>query len=148
MSDSYEKAGLGPEIRSGAISGAEAARKVRDPGAPRPPTKVQQLEMQVEAQALVIDSLQREGLGIEMQQFSKQHQGRGPVGKAAVVGAKDRETNQVTAMPVAFTDKATLQGFVHRHTAADTIVYTDDALVYVGLRRPHATVKHSAEGIR
>ena len=30
--------------------------------------------MQVEAQALVIDSLQREGLGIEMQQFSKQLQ--------------------------------------------------------------------------
>ena len=75
----------------------------------------------------------------------KQRKGRGPVGKAAVVGAKDRETNQVTAMPVAFTDKATLQGFVHRHTAADTMVYTDDALAYVGLRRPHATVKHSAK---
>ena len=75
----------------------------------------------------------------------KQRKGRGPVGKAAVVGAKDRETNQVTAMPVSFTDKATLQGFVHRHTAADTVVYTDDALAYVGLRRPHATVKHSAK---
>ena len=75
----------------------------------------------------------------------KQRKGRGPVGKAAVVGAKDRETNQVTAMPVSFTDKATLQGFVHRHTAADTMVYTDDALAYVGLRRPHVTVKHSAK---
>ena len=71
--------------------------------------------------------------------------GRGPVGKSAVVGVKDRETNQVTAMPIAFTDKATLQGFVHGHTAADTIVYTDDALAYVGLKRPHATVKHSAK---
>ena len=78
-------------------------------------------------------------------EYKKQRKGRGPVGKAAVVGAKDRETNQVTAMPVAFTDKATLQGFVHRHTAADTMVYTDDALAYVGLRRPHATVKHSAK---
>ena len=69
-SDSYEKAGLGPEVRSGAISGAEAERRARDPDTPRPPSRVQQLEMQVEAQALVIDSLQREGLGIEMQQFS------------------------------------------------------------------------------
>ena len=59
-SDHYEKAGLGPEIRSGAISGAEAERKVRDPDAPKPPSRVQQLEMQVEAQALTIDSLERE----------------------------------------------------------------------------------------
>ena len=35
-SDSYEKAGLGPEIRSGAISGAEAERIVRDPDTPKP----------------------------------------------------------------------------------------------------------------
>ena len=52
-SDNYEKAGLGPEIRSGAISGAEAERRARDPDTPRPPSRVQQLEMQVEAQALV-----------------------------------------------------------------------------------------------
>ena len=36
-----------------------------------------------------------------MHEYKKQRKGRGPVGKAAVVGAKDRETNQVTAMPVA-----------------------------------------------
>ena len=35
-SDIYEKAGLGPEIRSGAISGAEAERRARDPDAPKP----------------------------------------------------------------------------------------------------------------
>ena len=60
-SDSYEKAGLGPEVRSGAISGAEAERRVRDPDAPRPPSRVQQLEMQVEAQALVIADVLRTG---------------------------------------------------------------------------------------
>ena len=59
-SDIYEKAGLGPEIRSGELSGAEAERRVRDPDAPKPPSRVQQLEMQVEAQALTIDSLERE----------------------------------------------------------------------------------------
>ena len=51
---------MGPEIRSGAISGAEAERIVRDPDAPRPLTRVQQLEMKLESQAEVIDSLERE----------------------------------------------------------------------------------------
>ena len=60
MSDSYEKAGLGPEVRSGELSGAEAERRVRDPDTPKPPSRVQQLEEQVLAQALAIDSLQRE----------------------------------------------------------------------------------------
>ena len=52
MSDRYEKAGLGPEIRSGAISGAEAARKVRDPNAPKPPSQAQRLKMKLEAKTL------------------------------------------------------------------------------------------------
>ena len=37
MSDNYEKAGLGPEVRSGELSGAEAKRRMRDPDAPKPP---------------------------------------------------------------------------------------------------------------
>ena len=48
-SDRYEKAGLGPDIRSGAISGAEAARRVRDPDAPKPPSQVQRLKLKLEA---------------------------------------------------------------------------------------------------
>ena len=67
-SDHYEKAGLGPEIRSGAISGAEAERRARDPDAPKPPSQRQQLEIKLEAKVLecqtehlpLIDSLQRE----------------------------------------------------------------------------------------
>ena len=49
----------------------------------------------------------------------KLRSGRGPVGKMAVVGAKDRETGQVTAQVAHSTDAATLQGFVHRHTEKD-----------------------------
>ena len=60
MSDRYEKAGLGPEVRSGELSGAEAERRVRDPDTPKPPSQVQQLKLQVESQAEVIDSLERE----------------------------------------------------------------------------------------
>ena len=37
----------------------------------------------------------------------KEQSGRGPVGKAAVVGAKDRNTNQVAAKVVTSTDKET-----------------------------------------
>ena len=74
----------------------------------------------------------------------KLHAGRGPVGKTAVVGVKDRNTNQIAAMPVASTDAPTLQGFVHSHTHSQTVVFTDEARAYVGLRRPHRAVSHSA----
>ncbi len=43
--------------------------------------------------------------------------GRGAVGKMAVIGAKDRETNQVAAKVIERTDARTLQGFVRAHAA-------------------------------
>ena len=70
-------------------------------------------------------------------------QGRGPVGKTAVVGAKDRASNQVAAKVVRNTDAETLQGFVSDHAAEGATVYTDDALPYESLPFTHATVKHS-----
>ena len=69
--------------------------------------------------------------------------GRGPVGKTAVVGAKDRATKRVAATVVTATDAATLQGFVREHTAPGATVYTDDATAYESLPFNHATVKHS-----
>ena len=68
--------------------------------------------------------------------------GRGPVGKAAVVGAKDRATGQVAARVVERTDKPTLQGFVHETTKDGAKVYTDEARAYQGLPN-HESVKHS-----
>ena len=68
--------------------------------------------------------------------------GRGTVGKTAVVGAKDRATNRVSARVVAATDKPTLQGFVVEHTVPAAMVYTDEAGVYQGLPH-HEAVKHS-----
>ena len=74
--------------------------------------------------------------------------GRGPVGKTAVVGAKDRATNQVAARVVEGTDKKTLQGFVKTHAAKGAKVCTDDASAYDGLENREA-VKHSvAEYVR
>ena len=54
QADRYERAGLGPEIRSGAISGAEAERRVRDPDTPRPPSRLQQLDLRLEAQDILL----------------------------------------------------------------------------------------------
>ena len=69
--------------------------------------------------------------------------GRGPVGKTAVVGAKDRASNQVAAKVVRSTDAETLQGFVSDHAAKGATVYTDDAPVYDSLPFTHTAVKHS-----
>ncbi len=68
--------------------------------------------------------------------------GRGPMGKTAVVGAKDRATGQVVAEVVQRTDAATLQSFVAAHTADGAEVYTDEARAYQGLPN-HSSVRHS-----
>ena len=73
----------------------------------------------------------------------KELTGRGPVGKTAVVGAKDRETNQVAAKAVQSTDKETLQGFVKDHADRQATVYTDDASAYETLPFEHQAVQHS-----
>ena len=58
---------------------------------------------------------------------------RGPAGKTAVVGVKDRDSNEVRAEVVRRTDGATLQGFVREHTESGATVYTDDAAAYRGM---------------
>ena len=74
----------------------------------------------------------------------KLHAGRGPIGKTAVVGAKDRETNQISARVVESTDSETLQDFVYEHAEDGATVYTDDAAAYKGLVDiEHEAVKHS-----
>ena len=71
--------------------------------------------------------------------------GRGPVGKTAVVGAKDRASNQVAAKVVESTDADTLQGFVKDHADSEATVYTDDATAYESLPFDHDSVKHSLQ---
>ena len=75
----------------------------------------------------------------------KTHAGRGPVGKTPVVGAKDRETNQVAATVVEDADGATLRRFVRDRTKPGAGVYTDGNQAYQGLRNTrHEAVLHSA----
>ena len=68
--------------------------------------------------------------------------GRGPAGKVAVVGIRDRATNQVKAKVVQNTMSETLGGFVTGNVIPGTRIYTDDATAYTHLPN-HASVKHS-----
>ena len=68
--------------------------------------------------------------------------GRGAIGKAAVVGAKDRATNAVSATVVDDTNALTLQGFVKSRVTKGAAIFTDDHAAYRGLPN-HAVVKHS-----
>ena len=72
----------------------------------------------------------------------RQNLGRGPVGKTAVVGAKDRATNRVKASVIKHTDGPTLHRFVRASAEDGAKLYTDDAAAYKGLEN-HETVKHS-----
>ncbi len=70
---------------------------------------------------------------------------RGPVDKTAVVGIKDRETNEVRAEVVQRVNGETLQGFVREHTEPGAMVVTDEAAAYKGLARDyrHTAVNHT-----
>ena len=72
----------------------------------------------------------------------KLHAGRGGVGKTAVVGAKDRPTNQISAVVVPGTSQTILKGFVAYSVLSGSKVYTDDHSGYDGLPN-HEAVKHS-----
>lgn len=84
------------------------------------------------------------GLERNKHESKKLKAGRGPVGKTAVVGMKDRTTKRVAAKVIERTDRETLQGFVDDHASPDATLYTDDTSAYKGTGRDHETVKHSA----
>ena len=71
-----------------------------------------------------------------------QLEGRGPVGKVAVAGIKDRASNRVSAKVVPNTQSETMADFIMEHVEPGARVYTDDALTYHTLPN-HETVKHS-----
>ena len=75
--------------------------------------------------------------------------GRGPVGKTAVAGARDRATGKVSAAVVSATDQATLQPFVVERTAPGASVYTDEHGAYRGIPGvEHETVCHKRRRVR
>lgn len=75
-------------------------------------------------------------------QKKKLYAGRGTVGKTAVVGIRDRQTNEIRAAVVADTTADTLQDFAQEHAKHRAIKYTDENISYDGLPT-HLTVSHS-----
>ena len=69
--------------------------------------------------------------------------GRGAVGKAPVVGVKDRGSKRITARPVESVNKVTVEAILKEAAAAQASVYTDEGSVYDGLPN-HESVNHSA----
>ena len=76
----------------------------------------------------------------------KEIKGRDAVGKAAVIGIKDRETKEVQAEVIPSTDAKSLQSFVRNHAKEGSVVYTDEHGSSVGLASSftHEPVNHSA----
>ena len=68
--------------------------------------------------------------------------GRGTVGKTAVIGAKNRETNQVNVKVIGKADTVTLHEYVYGTTGDGSIVITDEAAAYKGIVN-HKSVRHS-----
>ena len=66
--------------------------------------------------------------------------GRGAVGKTAVVGLKDRATNDVIAAPVASVDSETLGSFIQERVRAGAKLYTDGNAAYP---MDHEAVRHN-----
>ena len=71
-------------------------------------------------------------------------EGRGTVGKVAIAGIKDRETNAVSAKVVDDTKTETLMRFILERIHPETTIFTDDAVAYDNLGN-HESVKHSAQ---
>ena len=69
--------------------------------------------------------------------------GRGPVGKVAVMGARERGGKTV-ATPVANADGATARAFTTATVEAGSTVYTDESTIYKRIPFEHDSVNHSA----
>lgn len=75
----------------------------------------------------------------------RQKQGRGPVGKQAVLGLRQRGGKTI-AKPISSTDAQTLHREIQRYVDPQSVVCTDDHRSYQGLSNVvsfHDTVKHS-----
>ena len=83
------------------------------------------------------------GLEKNKHKDKKLNTGRGAVGKTAVAGIKDRETNKVRAKTVKNTTAETLHGFIADNVDQDATVFTDDSTAYSNLPNDHEAVKHS-----
>ena len=76
----------------------------------------------------------------------KLHAGRGPVGKTAVVGMRERG-GRTKAKPVSSVDPKSLKAAIHENVETGSMLHTDEAIGYQGiegLSYGHEAINHSA----
>ncbi len=92
---------------------------------------------------LEMDELYSGGKEQNKHESKKLKAGRGAVGKTAVGGVKDRNSNRIAATPVASVSKVTVAEILAETSDPDAPVYTDEGSVYGSLPH-HESVKRSA----
>ena len=73
----------------------------------------------------------------------KLNQGRGAVGKQAVMGIKDRKAGKVRAIPLTDMDKATTSASIIKNVQIGSKLYTDSAAAYNDVPYERETVRHT-----